>query len=333
LTRLAFPVLLTEPPASAEFAIGDPRLKTAPWLVRRFSVSVLPTLSSITALRGAVPEGQADKPFLGVGDPLLDDHPAKIRAADSLERTQLTQVRNIRSAGNIQPQPASPTEIRQVRLERIRQQPALPDTAEELQRVASLLHVGSESLLLREAATETRVKQIALNQYRIISFATHGVLAGELGKGIEPGLILTPPKEATEQDDGFLSLSEVAQLDLNADWVVLSACNTAGGAKESVISPNSLAGGTVPYPVAEGLTGLAKAFSYAGTKALLVSHWSVSSTATVELMEHLVQNYSEKRLSRAGAHRQAMLALIESDDPLLNHPSLWAPFIVFGDGG
>jgi CHAT domain-containing protein len=175
----------------------------------------------------------------------------------------------------------------------------------------------TKSLLLREQATETQVKQRTLRDYNILSFATHGVLAGELGKGIEPGLILTPPKTATQQDDGFLSLSEVAQLKLNADWVVLSACNTASGEKGE----------------AEGLTGLAKAFIYAGAKSLLASHWSVSSDATVELMVRLFRTYQEQQLPRATAHQQAMLEMINSGDPLLSHPSLWAPFVVVGDGG
>jgi CHAT domain-containing protein len=221
--------------------------------------------------------------------------------------------------------------MRRVRLERIRQQPSLPDTAIELQRIALLFASDDKGLLLREAATEHRLKQTALDQYGILSFATHGVLAGQLGRGIEPGLILTPPAEATDEDDGFLGLGEVATLDLNADWVVLSACNTAAGA-DAETGDVAVASDRMSSEV-EGLTGLAKAFTYAGAKALLVSHWSVGSAATVELMEHLFRGYRERDLPRAEAHRQAMLALIDAGDPLLSHPSLWAPFVVLGDGG
>jgi len=84
----------------------------------------------------------------------------------------------------------------------------------------------------------------------VLTFATHGLLAGDLKGLSEPALVLTPPKEGTELDDGLLTASEVAQLKLDADWVILSACNTA--------APD----GT---PGAEGLSGLAKAFFYAGT--------------------------------------------------------------------
>lgn len=91
---------------------------------------------------------------------------------------------------------------------------------------------------------------MSLADYRVISFATHGLVTGEL-KGLpEPALVLTPPAEGTAADDGLLTASEIAQLDLRADWVVLSACKTAAGGE----------------PGAEGLSGLAKAFFYAGSR-------------------------------------------------------------------
>jgi hypothetical protein len=73
----------------------------------------------------------------------------------------------------------------------------------------------------------------------------------------DPGLILTPPSQQTDTDDGYLSASEVASLKLDADWVILSACKTAAGTAQN----------------AEALSGLARAFIYAGARALLVSHW------------------------------------------------------------
>ena len=97
--------------------------------------------------------------------------------------------------------------------------------------------------------------------------ATHGLVAGDV-KGIgEPALVLTIPATPTADDDGLLTASEVAQLKLNADWVVLSACNTMAGDR----------------PGAEALSGLARAFFYAGSRALLVSHWTVESNAAARL--------------------------------------------------
>jgi CHAT domain-containing protein len=170
--------------------------------------------------------------------------------------------------------------------------------------------------------TETAVKKAALSRYRIIHFATHGLLAGETEQFVkaraEPALVMSPPDQPTDEDDGLLTASEVAGLKLDADWVVLSACNTAGGEE----------------PGAEALSGLARAFFYAGARALLVSHWPVDSYAATMLTS---RTFAEMRKSstvgRAEGFRRAMLALINDDKrPWAAHPSTWAPFVVVGTG-
>ena len=187
---------------------------------------------------------------------------------------------------------------------------------------ALLRKTGSEKdVWLGNRATEAEIKRLSeageLTKYRIIHFATHGALAGQLGGNAEPGLILTPPHTATERDDGYLSASEIAALKLDADWVILSACNTAAGSAEG----------------AEALSGLARAFFYAGARALLVSHWAVASNATVKLITGaVVRMASDKRIGRAEAMRQSMLALIDKGEPHEAHPAYWAPFIVVGEG-
>jgi CHAT domain-containing protein len=154
------------------------------------------------------------------------------------------------------------------------------------------------------------------------TFRYHGLLAGEtaqLAKArAEPALLMSPPAQATEEDDGLLTASEVARLKLDADWVVLSACNTAAG-KE---------------PGAEALSGLARAFFYAGARALLVSHWYVDSYAATMLTS---RTFAEMRgsamIGRAEAFRRAMLAVMGNDArPMDAHPSRWAPFVVVGEG-
>jgi CHAT domain-containing protein len=137
------------------------------------------------------------------------------------------------------------------------------------------------------------------------------------GHNFLPGLLLTPPKTASETDDGYLSASEIAALKLDADWVILSACNTAAGNAEG----------------AEALSGLARAFFYAGARALLVSHWAVASEPTVELITGAVERMaSDKTLGRAEALRQSMLAMIDKGEAYEAHPSIWAPFVVVGEG-
>ena len=153
-----------------------------------------------------------------------------------------------------------------------------------------------------------------------MAFATHGLVAGQF-KGLgEPGLVLTPPSDGSEADDGFLAASEIAQLKLDADWVILSACNTA--------APD----GT---PGAEGLSGLAKAFFYAGSRALLVSHWEVDSGAAVQLTTAMLNATQDRpKIGRAEALRQSMLKLMEDEtNPHYAHPTFWAPFVVVGEGG
>jgi CHAT domain-containing protein len=157
----------------------------------------------------------------------------------------------------------------------------------------------------------------ALARYRIVHFATHGALSGEVNSNSEPGLILTPPEEATAEDDGYLTASEIASLKLDADWVILSACNTAAGDATG----------------AQALSGLARAFFYAQARALLVSHWAVNSDASVKLITGAIKRLAaHERMGRAEAMRQSMLALIDKGNSQEAHPSYWAPFVVVGEG-
>ena len=204
---------------------------------------------------------------------------------------------------------------------RIRELASLPETEDELCTVARDIGADPGEMRLGANATESEVKAMsargALSEYRVVHFATHGAMAGELSKGVEPGLILTPPLVASEDDDGYLSASEIAALKLDADWVILSACNTAVGDSTS----------------AEALSGLARAFIYAQARALLVSHWAVDSNATVKLITAATSEFArDKSVGRAEALRRAMLALIDGGKAPEVHPAVWAPFIVVGEG-
>ena len=121
-----------------------------------------------------------------------------------------------------------------------------------------------------------------------------------------------------DPDDGLLTASEVAQLNLNADWVVLSACNTIAGEK----------------PGAEALSGLARSFFYAGARALLVTHWAVDSAAATRLTTATFDRLAaDPKLGRAEALRQAMLAYLgDTSSPRNAYPAFWAPFALVGEG-
>jgi CHAT domain-containing protein len=296
LTSLPLQVLLTAPPAP----MGSPSdaFREAPWLIKSHALSVLPSVPSLRALRKLGARGNAVRPFFGIGDPVLEgpDPGARERSA----RRSASPMRFYRNG------------LADVRA--VRELTPLPESAQELRAIAQVLGAPADAVNLREAASEARVKAAPLAEYRVVHFATHGLVAGDLSGLAEPALVLTPPPTPTEADDGLLTASEIATLKLNADWVVLSACNTAAGEGQG----------------AEALSGLARAFFYAGARAVLVSHWAVYSDAAAELTTKTFATLAATpRLGRAEAFRRSMLALIAQGHP----PSYWAPFIVVGEGG
>lgn len=288
------------------------------WLVRRHAITIIPAVSSLNALRSQARESRASKPLIGFGNPLLDGpdkrYATLARAAQG--RRHCRGSRWQRVAGLLGLRAVVPL----ADPDAIRRATPLPETADELCRVAERLGTAGADIHLADRAREARLKELSqsgrLDKYRIVHFATHGAMAGELNPHAEPGLILTPPAEPSDVDDGYLSASEIAALKLDADLVILSACNTAAGGAEG----------------AEALSGLARAFFYAGARALLVSHWYVDSDATVALVtEALSELAADKSLSRAEALRRAMLALIESGGKSAE-PASWAPFVLVGEG-
>ncbi len=175
-------------------------------------------------------------------------------------------------------------------IEEVRERPSLPDTPSELRQIGAYLGAGEDDIYLEARATETVVKTLPLNQSKVLAFATHGLVSGELTGLSEPALVLTPPGRGTEEDDVLLTASEIAQLKLDADWVILSACNTASGDK----------------PGAEGLSG----FFYAGARALLVSHWLVESTAATQLTTTMFDELkASPKIGRSEALRRSMMKL------------------------
>jgi CHAT domain-containing protein/tetratricopeptide (TPR) repeat protein len=325
LLSLPFNVLVTEPPKGG--VVGLAAYRQAAWLGIRQPISMLPSVGSLAALRRHAKRSTAPDPFLGYGDPLLVGEPGcpKITVPD------VCPDQSIRVAGASHVASRSgkvPTAIAgyfregQANVAEVRKLCPLPDTAHELKCVARSLGAPAGTVVLGKDMTETAVKAAALNRYRILHFATHGLIAGEvaqLGKGrAEPALVFSPPEQATADDDGLLTASEVAALQLDADWVVLSACNTASGGEAG----------------AEALSGLARAFFYAGARALLVSHWPVDSYAATMLTSRtFAEMHKARGLGRAEAFRRAMLALSSDDNrPWAAHPSIWAPFTVVGAG-
>ena len=193
----------------------------------------------------------------------------------------------------------------------------LPNTSRELRNLARITGVGEDALYLGQAASETAIKAADLSRTNILAFATHGLLTGELSGLSEPALVFTPPDAPGPEDDALLTASEAATLKLSAELIILSACNTAGS------------DGT---PGAEGLSGLARAFIYAGARSILVSHWPVDDYATSVLTTGMVSEM-ESGTNRAEALRSSILSLMQAGArPEHAHPRFWAPFILVGEG-
>jgi CHAT domain-containing protein len=209
----------------------------------------------------------------------------------------------------------------------LRALPRLPDTRDELKSVAMALGVdAAKALKLGKDANEQAVKTTNLAKYRIIDFATHGLVAGDLDGLTQPALALTAPDVAGVQGDGLLTMEEILALKLDADWVVLSACNTAAGAAAG----------------SEAASGLGRAFFYAGTRTILVTNWSVESRSARELVTEIFRRQAaDPTLTRGEALRQAMMALLDGPGGAdaagktlytYGHPLFWAPYTIIGDG-
>jgi CHAT domain-containing protein len=296
LESLPIGVLVTQRPGKEPDTPADHR--AIAWFAREHAVAVLPSVGSLRALRQFASGTAAAAPFAGIGNPVLEGTPGAARGVKlgSLFRGASADV------------------------DAVRRLTPLPETADELRAVAKALGADDDALFLGERASEPVLRRAGLERYRVLSFATHGLMSGDLKGLAEPALVLTPPAQATPENDGLLTASKVATLTLNAEWVVLSACNTAA------------ADGT---PDAGGLSGLAKAFFYAGARSLLVSHWSVPSQATVTLITGAFAALKQDRsIGRAEALRRAEMAMFDlSNPPEFSHPMAWAPFVLAGEGG
>jgi CHAT domain-containing protein len=294
LQSLPLAVLPTKPPAQE--MTNAATYRDVAWFAKEHATAVLPSISALRELRQYPAGPQAALPFVGIGDPVLGSEPASEHGV-----TPASVVHDGFDAAAL------------------RALPALPETADELRAVAKAMGAGAADLYLRERASEPLLRKAGLDRYRVVEFATHGLMSGDLRGLAEPALVLTPPDTPTPDNDGLLTASKIATLKLDADWVILSACNTA-------------ADGT---PDAGGLSGLAKAFFYAGTRSILVSHWAVPSQATVKLITTTfdeLKNHPD--IGRAEALRRAEMAMLDPDEPPdFAHPLAWAPFVLAGEGG
>lgn len=318
LSELPLSVLVTtsfKPVKTSQNSLPFAEHAAAPWLLKQAAISYLPSLSALSSLRTTVTRPAA-KSFIGFGDPLFKEKQnTRVPSAALASRGMVR--RNAMA-------PAAPVQAAQLqrRSSNLDLLEPLPDTSDEVKEIAKILRADAgKDVNLGQRASEQLVKSTDLSQYRVIMFATHGLVAGELPDLSQPALALSNPLLTNEKDDGLLTLAEILELKLNADWVVLSACNTASADGQA----------------SEAVSGLGRAFFYAGAKALLVSHWPVETVSAKLLTTELFKRQAANtKLSRAQAVREASLAVMRQSagkSYSYAHPMFWAPFVVVGDGG
>jgi len=294
LQSIPISLMVTEKPISRPSEITD--FRKISWLYKKYAISTLPSISSFLSLRKNSKKSLASRPFIGFGDPKINSSSGASHI--SLRSTSSDRVvPDVREIGDLD---------------------ELPETSGELNSIARYLGADHSSVITRENATEKKLRDTELHKYRVLAFATHGLTGGEIDGLEEPALVLTPALGGRADGDGLLTASEITELKLDSDWVILSACNTASGENEQN----------------EILSGLGRAFLYAGSRALLVSHWPVESNSATELTVGIFKELRENpHIGRAEALKRSMEALASNDNnPHYSHPVFWAPFVVVGDG-
>jgi CHAT domain-containing protein/tetratricopeptide (TPR) repeat protein len=286
------------------------------WLIKEHPIAILPSVNSLRLFRSMEHPQPAPLAFVGFGDPKLRGN------GDCLSPRQEAACPG--SLGTSADQKFEQTPVRSGSLKSVFKDGSdrgsisnnvqllcpLPDTSRELKCIAEAI---GGTVFLADNFTKSALNELSrtgtLAKYRVVDFATHGLLPdNDRDESIEPSLVTTP----SEDDDGLLRASEIARLKLNADWVVLAACNTGSGAG--------------------GMKGLADAFFYAGARAILVSNWETNSYATVLLSVGLAAAIkTNPGMSLTDAHRESVLLLInDRSQPRFSQPEFWAPFTVVG---
>lgn len=288
LLSIPFGLLLTGP-AGADLA-------GAPWLIQRMTVAHVPAPANFVSLRKLAGGSRAPQPWAGFGDPVPITQKQALASFPAAA---------CRSAASV-----------------LSSLPRLPGARAEIELVRRELGGAAQDALLGPAFTRDALLQMDLKAFRVLHFATHGLLPTDLNCQSEPAILVSAKAGAPDASGALLTASQIAQWSLDADTVILSACNTSG--------PDG-------QPAGESLSGLARSFFFAGARALMVTHWAVNDQVTTILvagtMQRLRQAPEQGLAAALAAQQRALLA--QANGPLapLAHPFYWAPLALIGDGG
>ncbi len=311
------------------------------YLLEKYRLKYIQGASLLSILRKNYTSTGAStaKSFVGFGDPVYDyenfkqgkpeKDSMKIFATETTEDTEsifsheetqrdtkgkrLSSVPSVSSVAADSPQGVD-DEIKEVHRDRYARAGGimyrLPNSGEEIQSIAHLFEKKSlkAEVLLREQALEENAKAANMKDFAYIHFSCHGLLNDDF-----QSLVLSQLPREKSTEDGYFSLNEIMNCDYNAQLVVLSACET----------------GTGKMVKGEGVTGLTRAFMYAGSPAVVASLWKVDDEATKELMLLFYRNLLGKNLEKADALRQAKLEMLKSKK--YHSPLFWSAFVMYGE--
>lgn len=346
LGQVPFSLLPTGAPTdlTMDNGVALTQFRKVPWLVRKVAVAYVPSVSSLVTLR-ALPGAQRDRSaFMGFGDPdfgQLSDTGAtrsgsrKMRNLtvartetwnENMVQVDISPTANavvVQASDGPVPVPASAGVAAVVDPVL----PALPDTRDEILAIAHALEASVErDAFFGQQANPRQVMQADLRRRKIVAFATHGLMAGDLPGLDQPALALSPEK-GRSINEGLLRLEDILKLSLDADLVVLSACNTAAADGAG----------------SEAVSGLGRGFFYAGARSVLATHWPVETVSARELVTQLFEGYTrDPKMTRAQALRNTMLILLDKGGTVdargklvmsYAHPAFWAPYALYGDPG
>jgi CHAT domain-containing protein len=268
-------------------APADPQ--AVAWWLRRSALAQLPAASALQSLRRTAGRPVAVRPLLGFGDPAFQ----RAAGVEGNAATAYDAERGFRYG----------------------RMPPLPDTRTELLAIAGALGADpTRDLLLGPAATRRAVLAADLSDRRVVAFATHALMPGELPGVSKPSLALAAA--ADERESPLLELDDVLGLRLNAQWVLLSACNTAAGERGD-----------------GAMSGLVRGFFFAGARSVLATHWAVESRSAAQLTAGTFGRAGQGGSGRADSLRQAQLELADgrAGEGRWRHPFYWSAYALFGD--
>ena len=259
-------------------------LRAARWLVRDHAFVRTSSINAFVATKRLSRLRSATLDYLGVGDPVLaPGNPGAVASRGGLNSLQ-----------------------------------ELPETAEEVQRVAGLFDKSKARLLQRQSATEEDFRLQPLSEFDVIHFATHGLIREELPGLAEPSLVFTPRPGGDILNDGLLTASQIATLPLRARLVVLSACNSAR---------------YEPSVIDSGIQGLSTSFAIAGVPSMIAALWPVESALARNLIIDTFRTARGGNAAVADAMAMAVRRHLDGPTPRpLLHPRFWAALVVLGDG-